>query len=151
MRPLLIVPILFLAACGKAETPATDSPAAAAPPAPPALTSADVGGTWDAQGMPMGSDTVVVSFTMTNTDTGAGTWITFPSGLKVQNTRRQVDGDSVVSETGPFKSQVRRGQDVASTRTVLRLMDGKLVGTTHSKYANGDSATFRITATKKAP
>ena len=99
----------------------------------------------------MGKDTVVVTFTMINTDTGAGTWITFPSGLKVQNTRRQVDGDSMVSETGPFKSQVRKGLDVASTRTVLRLRDGKLVGTTHSTYANGDTATFRISATKKGP
>ena len=150
MRPLLLAPMLFLIACRGSETPATDSPAAAAP-AVAALTDADVAGTWDAQGMPMGRDTVVVSFTMNNTDTGAGTSITFPSGLKVQNVRRQLDGDSMVSETGGFKSQVRNGMDVSSTRSVLRLTDGKLVGTTHSKYANGDTATFRITATKKAP
>lgn len=146
----LLVPLLFFAACSKAETPATDSPAVTAS-TPAMLTSADVAGTWDAQGMSIGNDTVVVTFTMTNTDTGAGTWITFPSGVKVQNTRRQVDGDSMVSETGPFKSQVRKGLDVASTRTVLRLMDGKLAGTTHSRYANGDTATFRIVATKKGP
>src|SRR5687768_11034596 len=125
MRRLLIAPLLLLVACNRAEMPATDSPAAAAPAAPPMLTSEDVAGAWDAQGMPVGKDTVVVTFTMNNTDTGDGTSITFPSGLKVQNTRRQVDGDSMVAETGPFKSQVRNGMNVTSTRTVLRLKDGK--------------------------
>ena len=148
MRRSVMMCLVVLAACSRGETPAADSPAAATP-APAALTTADVAGTWDAEGMPMGKDTVVVRFTMTNSDTGSGTWITFPSGLKVQNTARQVSGDSMVSETGPFKSQVRNGMNVASTRTVLRMKDGKLVGTTHSKYSNGDTATFRITATKK--
>jgi hypothetical protein len=150
MRPSLILMLVAAAACSRSE-PVADSVAATPAAATPAmLTSADVGGTWDAQGMPMEKDTVVVTFTMNNTDTGDGTWITFPSGLKVQNTSRQVNGDSMVSETGGFKSQVRSGRNVASTRTVLRMMDGKLVGTTHSKYSNGDTATFRITATKRA-
>ena len=65
------------------------------------------------------------------------------------STRRQISGDSVVSESGAFKSQVRRGQQVTSTRMVLRLRDGKLTGISTSKYASGDSASFRITATKK--
>ena len=77
------------------------------------------------------------------------TSIVFPSGEKVVSTRRQIAGDSVVSESGAFKSQVRRGQQVVSTRMVMRLMDGKLTGIATSKYSNGDTASFRITATKK--
>ena len=57
----------------------------------------------------------------------------------------------MVSESAGFKSQVRRGQDVTSTRMVLRLRDGKLVGMMQGKYKNGDTASYRITATKKAP
>jgi phosphopentomutase len=147
----LTAAVLALAACAKSETPATDSPAAAVAAAPAALTDSAVSGTWEAQGMPMDKDTVVVRFTMNNTDTGAGTSITFASGDKVQNTSRQVSGDSVVSTSGPFKSQVRKGQNVASTRSVMRLQDGKLVGFIHAKYANGDTASFRVTATKRAP
>ncbi len=99
----------------------------------------------------MDRDTVVVRFTLNNTDTGEGSSVTFPSGEKVVSTSRQISGDSVVSMSGAFKSQVRKGMQVTSTRMVLRMQDGKLVGTSMSKYANGDSATFRITATKKAP
>ena len=145
--------VLALAACSKPETPAADSPAAAPPvaAAPANLSNADVDGTWDAVGMPMDRDTVVVRFTMNSTDTGAGTSIVFASGDKVQNTTRQIDGDSVVSTSGAFKSQVRRGVRVASTRMVLRKQGDQLVGHIHAKYANGDTASYRITATKKAP
>ncbi|MEX2152246.1 MAG: hypothetical protein WD825_02855 [Gemmatimonadaceae bacterium] len=150
MRRSLVFAVLALTACSKPETPAADSPAAAPGAATPApLTDADVGGTWEAEGRPMDRDTVVVRFTMNNTDTGEGTSIVFPSGVKVVSTSRQISGDSVVSESGRFKSQVRKGTDVMSTRMVLRLLDGKLVGVATSKYANGDTASFRITATKK--
>lgn len=140
---------ISIAACSKTETPASDTaaPPAASTPAP--LTNADLAGTWEAQGMPMDKDTVVVRFTMNNTDTGEGSSVVFPSGVKVVQSSRYTSGDSVVSESGNFKSQVRRGQQVTSTRMVLRLRDGKLVGTSTSKYASGDSASFRITATKK--
>lgn len=152
MRHSLIIPLLVVAACSKAETPATDSPAPAPAPvaaAPVELNDSIVGGTWDAQLMPIARDTVILTFTMNNTDTGAGTSIVFPSGLKVANKSRQISGDSVVSETGPFKSQVRRGQNVTSTRAVLRMQDGKLAGVLSAKYANGDTTSYRITATKK--
>jgi PBP1b-binding outer membrane lipoprotein LpoB len=154
MRRSLVVAAaaLVLSACSKPETPAADSPTAdspAAAAAPPNLTDADVGGTWDVEGRPMDRDTVVVRFTMNNTDTGDGTWITFPSGEKAQNTSRQISGDSVVSTTGPFKSQVRKGAQVASTRMVLRRQGDRLVGVATTKYADGDTASFRLTATKK--
>jgi hypothetical protein len=146
----LTAAVLALAACAKSETPAADSSAAAPVAAAPAdLTNADVDGTWEAVGMPIDKDTVVVRFTMNSTDTGAGTSIVFPSGEKVQNTTRQINGDSVVSTSGPFPSQVRKGVRVTSTRMVMRKQGDQLVGHIHAKYANGDTTTYRVTATKK--
>lgn len=144
------VAVFSVAACSKQETPAADSPAMAAAPVTPApLTNADLAGTWEAVGMPMDRDTVVVRFTWDATDTGEGTSITFASGEKVVATARQLSGDSVVTEAGPFKSQVRKGVNVTSTRMVLRKQGDQLVGMSTSKYSNGDTASFRITATKK--
>src|SRR5688572_19106000 len=158
MRKLaLAAAVISLAACSKTDTPATDTaaaPPAAATPAP--LTNADLDGTWEAEGMPMDRDTVVVRFTMNNTDTGEGTSVVFPSGEKVVSTRRQISGDSVVSESGAFKSQVRRGQQVTrrawccdsgtasspasrprSTRTGTRRASG-------SRPRKGPSCRFRV-------
>lgn len=146
----LAVAALALVACSKPDKPA-EQPAAATPappPAPPPLTNADLAGTWDATGMPMTKDTVVVTLTMMNTPTGDSSY-TMVGGQKVPATRRVLDGDSIVTETGAFKSAVRKGMQVTSTRTVLRLRDGKLVGTIAAKYGNGDTASYRLTATKK--
>jgi hypothetical protein len=142
---------LALAACSKQDAPA-DQPAAAAPaPPPPApLTNADVAGDWDVTGMPMNSDTVVVTFTMTNPPSGEGSY-TMMAGQKIPAMTRVLDADSIVTTSGGFKSAVRKGQNVASSRTVMRLRDGKLMGVVSAKYSNGDTASFRLTATKKAP
>ena len=100
--------------------------------------------------MPMDKDTVVVRFTIINDSTGQKSTSVFASGDRAVSSSVTIAGDSMVSAAGPFKSQMRKGQQVTS-HAVVRLRDGKLVGTSHSKYTNGDSATFRITATKKAP
>ena len=150
-RPIAVAAVvLALAACAKTETPAADSPAAAAPPPPVMLTNADLAGTWEGEGMPMDKDSVVVRFTMVNTTTDTGWTMTFASGEKAKVSNVMIAGDSVTSTAGPFKSQVRRGV-TATISSTFRLRDGKMVGVTRSKYSNGDTATFRITATKKAP
>lgn len=141
----LTIVVLTLAACARTETPAADSPAAATP-AP--LTAADIAGTWDARSMPMDRDTTLVTFTMTNTATGEGSTITFPGGQPIPVRMVSMAGDSAVSEAGPFKSVMRAGQDV-STRSVFRLVNGQIQGVTRSTYANGDTAMFRIVATRK--
>jgi hypothetical protein len=144
-RPLAIAAaLLVVTACAKSEPAADTAMPAAAMPAP--LTSADLMGTWEATGMPMDKDTVVVRFTMTNT--GDSSTVVFASGETVRSAAGTVSGDSVVSTAGPFKSQVRRGVQV-TTRMVMRKDGDRLVGVSQSKYSNGDSASFRITATKK--
>lgn len=149
MRRLIAVAVLAaVAACAKQESATADSPAAAQPATPAPLTAADLAGTWEAVGMPMDKDTVVVRFTMTNDSTGQKSETVFASGDKITATSSTYDGDSLVTTAGPFKSQTRKGQQV-TTRVVWRKQNGGLVGTSHSKYSNGDSATFRLTATKK--
>lgn len=146
-RPLVLAAaVLAFAACAKKETPAADSPAAAAPPPPAALTNADLAGTWEGEGMLMNKDTVVVRFTLTNT--GDSSTLVFASGETVKSAAGTISGDSVMSTAGPFKSQVRKGLQ-STTHMVLRKQGDKLVGVTHAKYSNGDTASFRITATKK--
>lgn len=137
--------VLVLTSCSKSE-PAADSAAVPAAAMPAPLTTADLTGSWEATGMPMDKDTVVVRFTMTNT--ADSTTMVFASGETTRGPAGTVAGDSVMYMSGPFKSQVRKGLQ-ATTHTVLRKQGDQLVGVTHATYSNGDSASFRITATKK--
>ena len=59
-RYLLVLP--FLVACAKEEAPPADSAAAAMPPA---LTEADVAGTWTGTATPEAPDTGTINFTIT--------------------------------------------------------------------------------------
>lgn len=138
--------VAVLAACSKGEQAADTAAAAPAAAMPMALTRDDVLGTWEATGMPMDKDTVVVRFTITNT--ADSTTVVFPSGETVKSAAGTIAGDSVMSMAGPFKSQLRKGLQV-STHMVLRKQGDQLVGLSHSTYSNGDTATFRVTATKK--
>jgi hypothetical protein len=148
--PLLAVCALALAACAKSETPADTTAAAPATPPPPApIALADVAGTWDVTTMPMDRDTVLTRAVTTSTATNDG-WKLTLDGKTYPTKVLAVAGDSITTETGPFPSVLRKGQRV-TIQSVMRLRDGKIVGTIHSKYANGDTATFRITGTKKGP
>lgn len=57
-------------------------------------------------------------------------------------------GDSVIVETGPSPSVIRRGQRV-STRGVYRIRDDMMFGTIQATYPNGDTATMRSYAMRK--
>ena len=98
--------------------------------------------------MPMDKDTVLFTATETNTATMDGWTMKLPNGETPKVKVVALEGDSVVTEAGPFKSQLRKGQMV-TTHAVARLKDGKLVTVLHAKYANGDTATLRMVGTKK--
>jgi hypothetical protein len=153
MRRTLLLCAVVLAACAKSETPAADTTAAVAAPPPPAapapITLADVAGTWDVKAMPMDRDTVLTTSQTIATGTMEG-WKLMLDG-KTYNTKVvSVAGDSIVSETGPFPSVLRKGQRV-TIHNVMRLRDGKMVGTIHAKYSNGDTTTMRVEGTRKGP
>jgi len=145
--------VVLLAGCAKKEQAATDSAAMAAPaPAPaPAVTLADFAGTWDVRAVPeSGADTMATTYVLTATADTTGWMIAFPSGVKVP-LQVSLSGDSIVTKTGEFASQRRKGMKV-STESAFRLQDGKLVGTSVAHYlkAGADSVLrLRTEGTKK--
>lgn len=109
-----------------------DDPATPAAPAPIAL--ADVAGKWAVRVTPESGDSTVLNFEMVATGDTSGWMFNFPKRKPVPVRVLAVDGDSIVTEAGPFESMLRKGVQVTS-RTVNRLQDGKLVGATTARYA----------------
>ena len=139
---------LLVAGCAKSDKAATDSAAGtAAPaadvapaPAPAPLAYSDIAGKWQFRSVPeSGTDTSATTFELAATADSAGWVMTFPSGVKVPM-QVTVSGDSLISKTGTFASQRRKGTKV-STESVYRMQGGKLVGTTiaHYQKAGADS------------
>jgi hypothetical protein len=58
-----------------------------------------------------------------------------------------VNGDSIVTEAGPFESVRRKGVQV-TTRTALRKVGDRLVGATRARYASTGADTVLILRTE---
>lgn len=141
--------VLLAVACAKAEQAAdTAAATSAATSGPAALSLADVAGTWDVKGMAADRDTVLLTYEMTATADTTGWSTKLPNGESPAVRVISVAGDSVITESGPFASVLRKGQQV-SIHQISRLRDGKLIGVMHARYANGDTATLRTEATKR--
>jgi hypothetical protein len=122
--------------CGKAadkpaDTTMEEAPAAEAAPA--TISLADVAGTWKVRSTVEGSQGTAVSYDMVATADRSGWSIKFPDRDPIPVRVVAVEGDSIVTESGPFESVLRKGVQV-NTRVVVRLRDGKLVGTTAARY-----------------
>jgi hypothetical protein len=145
---------VVLVGCGQSkDQPATeemaDTPAVAAAPAPIAL--ADVAGKWTVRLTPESGDSAILTYEMVATADTSGWAFSFPKRKPVPQRVVAVDGDSIVTEAGPFESGLRKGVQVTLSRTVSRLQDGKLVGATTAHYAASgpDSvAHFRFEGTR---
>jgi hypothetical protein len=138
---------LALVACSPSDDAATTDTAAGAVAAttPSATISlADIAGRWTVRAVPeTGDTTAVVSQLNTSADT-AGWTTTLPNRPPVTTRVVLVDGDSVVTENGPYESVLRKGVQV-TTRSVFRLRDGKLVGTTVARYSTtGADSVLRL-------
>jgi len=132
--------------CSKSEQPpAQDTTAVVTPPPPAPIALADVAGTWTVRSMAEGSDSVLVTTTMVATADTAGWSITLPGRTKPVPSRVvEVAGDSVTTETGPYESVLRKGVQV-TTHSVMRLKDGKLIGTTVAHYSTtGADSVLRL-------
>jgi hypothetical protein len=144
----------ILVACSKAkDQPTTDemADATAAPAAPAPIALADVAGKWTVRLMPESGDSALLTYEMVATGDTSGWAFNFPKRKPVPLRVIAVDGDSVVTEAGPFESNLRKGVQVTMSRTVSRLQDGKLVGATTAHYATSgpDSvAQFRFEGTR---
>ena len=144
----------ILVGCGKSEVqPARDTTAVA--PATPesraAISLADIAGKWSLRTMDEAGGNVVESELTATADTSGWT-LTRPDRKTVPVRVVAVGGDSLITEAGPYESALRKGVQVRA-RMVLRLQEGKLVGTTEARYAmsGGDSVAHRSTEGTRAP
>jgi hypothetical protein len=141
MRKLVALGCVALAlGCGKKdEAPAADTMAVA--PAP-MLNLSDLAGTWDMKTMPEGSDSVLVSYTVTATGTTEGWTINLPNRPPIPM-RVSVSGDSLMLDAGPYESVLRKGVQVTTT-TVSRLTGGKLMGRAVAHYSVGPDSVVNL-------
>jgi hypothetical protein len=145
--------VVALVGCSQSkEQPATDAMAdtTAAPAAPAPIALADVAGKWSVRLMPESGDSTLLTYDMIATGDTSGWAFNFPKRKPVPLRVVAVDGDSIVTEAGPFESNLRKGVQVRS-RTVSRLQDGKLVGATTARYATSGPDTvahFRFETTR---
>jgi hypothetical protein len=139
-----------VAGCSKPDAPPAQDTTAVAAPAPISL--AEVAGRWTVRTMAENSDSVLVTSELTATADTSG-WMTVVPGRPPIPTRViEVAGDSITTEFGPFESVLRPGVQV-TTRNVVRLRDGKLVGTLVARYVTtgADSVTRLRTEATRAP
>jgi hypothetical protein len=140
--------VAVLVGCGKSkQQPPADTTAAAAPapapeaPAPASISLADVAGKWTMRTMPEDANTTLVTWELVAKSDTSG-WISNFAKRKPVPVRVVASGDSLITESGPYESVLRKGVQV-TTNTVLRLKDGKLVGTTLAHYATSGPDTLR--------
>lgn len=123
---------ILLAACtGGGEQAESEMADAAAMPA--AISLADVAGNWDVQTLAAASDSVIVQYQLTATDNMDGWTITLPEREPMPLRVLAVEGDSIVTEVGPFPSVLREGVMVTA-RSVSRLQEGRMTGTVTAHY-----------------
>ncbi len=145
-RLLMVIPVVVVfAACAKKETPPADTAVAVAPPmapAPaPAVTEADVAGTWKGTSSPMGSDSVVAKWTQV---CAAGTCKGTAEGRKLTIIAAYtLAGDSSVGVSQPYTDPSYKGGKVIDT-WVAHLNGDNVTGTGAMKLAsNHDSVITR--------
>ena len=140
--------VLLVLGCGRAAdrpADATTDEAPAAETAPATLSLADVAGTWKVHSVMEGKENVTVDYELVATGDRTGWTINFPGREPIPVRVVAVEGDSVVTEAGPFESLIRKGVQVQS-RVVARLQGGKLVGTTTARYqVSGPDSVARLT------
>lgn len=144
----------ILVGCGKSEvqpTRDTTAMAPATPESPATMSLADIAGKWKLRTMDEAGGNVVESELTTTADTSGWT-LTRPNGKIVPVRVVGVSGDSIITEAGPYESAIRKGVQVRA-RMVLRLQEGKLVGTNEARYAlsGGDSVASRPAEATRVP
>ncbi|MBK7351879.1 MAG: hypothetical protein IPJ95_07025 [Gemmatimonadetes bacterium] len=126
--------LALLAGCAKPEQQAAaDTTAALGAGAPATISLASVAGRWNSEVKLAGTGQAVLTMEITATADTSGWAFTFPGKPPVPVRVIAVDGDSIVTEAGPYDSALRPGTMV-TTRSVMRLVGDKLVGTAAAHY-----------------
>jgi hypothetical protein len=111
-----------------------------------ALSYIQVSGRWSMRAVPVTGDTTSTTYLLTATSSAKGWTITFPDRKPIPARVVKLDADSVVIETGSYKS-VRRPDVMTKMRAVYRLIGDDLVGTAVLRYptSSADSLVrFRV-------
>lgn len=140
---LSLMTLGLLAACGGGE--AADQAAEA--PAAPGIALAEVAGTWTVHAMNETGDSTLVTYEVNATSTTEG-WTSVNEGQEPRPVRVTVDGDSLIIDADPFPSVLREGATV-STRSVIRLVNGELIGTTVASYDDGSVLNSKLHGIRK--
>jgi hypothetical protein len=120
-RFMLLCCMALLAACAPADEEDT-------------LSLTDLAGTWSIQALQQTGDSVIVTMDMTATDSYDGWTIMFANRDPIAARVLAVEGDSIVSEFGPYESALR-AEVMVTTTSVMRLDGDNLVGTFVARYA----------------
>ena len=148
MRRLILAVPFFLLACARAETPPADSAALAT--TPPALTDADVAGTWTGTVTPEGSDSVMAHWTQI---CAAGTcrFTTQEAPKDTMTATYVIEGDSVRATSLPYSdAMVAKGAMIIDT-WVARVSGGQVTGHGMAKLADKPDSVvmrYRFTGTR---
>ena len=128
MRAAIVsVSALLLLACSKTENQQTQPPAAT-----PALSLASFAGTWSVRASNEAGDSVL-AYRIVGAADPSGWQTLLPNGKSIVPSSVALSGDSVITESGPFESALRKGVQV-QTHGVLRLQGDRLVGYTIAHY-----------------
>jgi hypothetical protein len=108
---------------------------------------ASVAGTWAMRTLNQRGDSTLVTYQMVASADPAGWVFNFPGRAPVSLRIIAVDGDSIVTEAGPYESVLRKGVQV-STHSVLHVQGGSLVGTTIAHYQTGGADSVLLLRTE---
>ena len=141
---------VVLAGCAKSDTPpAADTTVPVATDAAP-LSVASVAGRWNIRVMHETIDTTLTSYVLTATADSTAWTFAFPDGIAIPMRVVTAAGDSIVTQAGPFPSQLRKGTQVTTDGT-FRMQGDKIVGITTAHYvtAGADSVVrLRVEGTR---
>lgn len=122
--------------------------AQAAPAAPAGIKLSDVAGSWNVQTLVGPKDSVVITTVLTITADGKAT-MRFPKGDPIPVRVVRIDGDSVVTEAGPFPSALRPGQTVTLLHSVTHYKGDTSTGWFEAHYSSGDVFKAKNAGTRK--
>jgi hypothetical protein len=146
-RAVALCCTLLLIACAQQDQQAeSENP----PATPPTISLADVAGTWNMETAAMGSDSVLNTSQLVATGSMDGWVLTLPNRDPIPVRVLAVDGDSIMTEYGPFPSVQREGLMV-TVNAVSRLREGTLISrlTAHYQTSEPDSVvTLRARGTR---
>ena len=109
----------------------------------------DVAGVWDSKTLMGANDSVVATTVLTATGDGQGWTMTFADREPVAVRVVSMGGDSIVTETGPYASILRAGQQVTLLRMIAHYTGDQMSGTFSAEYESGDRIAGKVTATRR--